>query len=87
MDFSNIKSFKKIKGLTASRISKLDPEMEIEFIMNVLLDDYVPNEVTLRNRISSTLFTGVTKLKMLDKLDNNNLVKSMTLNQTLRTIW
>ncbi|MDJ0597392.1 MAG: hypothetical protein QNJ37_00885 [Crocosphaera sp.] len=91
LDFTNfqttaIPNYRKIKGGSSILSSITSENQELEIIVRVNEDNYVPGGVNLRNRLSPCLFTGTTYSAELHNLDNDPRVASVSLSQRLRTI-
>lgn len=91
IDFNNFKTttvpnYQKIKGGISSLSSAPSANEQLEVIVRVNAQNYVPGRVDLRNRLSPYLFTATTQLAQLQELDNDPQVASISLSQKLRTI-
>ncbi|PSL33024.1 hypothetical protein [Chitinophaga ginsengisoli] len=75
-----------IRSKISGAVSFLNENEKTSAIINVKEADYIPNWLKVRNKITSFIFTSEVKKDDLAKLEEDQRVVSISLNQQLNMI-
>lgn len=82
MDYSKLKKLE----LNQYPLNNIKPDQIVEAIIKVKENNYIPEDITVRSRISEFLFTAQFQGKFLEDLENNPLIDTISISKKLPLI-
>ncbi len=81
-----LSDLRKMEASSLRKRPNLPPEATVTGIVKVRKPNYVPESVTLRQRIDEQMFTASFRVRDLDSLEADTNVESVALSQRLASI-